>query len=91
MNIYLQNSTPWTMPLAVANIFAVEPFVMRINELANPNANKTAFLTTQSRKMRCRRDLINEAKDSTKATKKEQEKKKKKQKKNGNQDQVPSR
>ena len=34
-------------PLAVANIFAVEPFVMRINELANPNANKTAFLTTQ--------------------------------------------
>ena len=40
--------------------------------------------------MRCRRDLINEAKDSTKATKKEQEKKEEVEK-NGNQDQVPSR
>ena len=33
--------------------------------------------------MRCRRDLINEAKDSTKATKKEQEKKEEVEKKTG--------
>ena len=33
--------------------------------------------------MRCRRDLINEAKDSTKATKKEQEKKRRSRKKTG--------
>ena len=33
--------------------------------------------------MRCRRDLINEAKDSTKATKKEQEKREEVEKKTG--------
>ena len=79
----MQNFTLWiAAALACRQHYCSQTFVMRINELANLNANKTAFFdNTRAPKMRCRRDLINEAKDSTKATKKEQEKKEEVEKK----------
>ena len=81
-NQYLeQNFTLWiAAALACRQHYCSQTFVMRINELANPNANKTAFFdNTRAPKMRCRRDLINEAKDSKQ--KKSKKKKNTKEKK----------